>query len=375
MNSTSRKSPEILQEVRTVNHLWISVMAACLFACILLPAPTVVADENDDKDKPVATEKPDKKVSDKRILFLNQKASPDTNIRIEAIVEEEQDDDDKKSGQKRATRNRTVTHSNGRLVVIDGDGKKIEIKVDGNGLDWLGLFNNARGGSDPWAVKFPHGMDTVITDVTPSRFMIGVHCEPVTELLSTHLGLEDNVGLAVQQVVDDSPSAKAGLEKHDIITKLGESSVGSISELIAAVEKVETKETEIHYIRRGESKTATITPSEREEIEKQVIEIFSDSNGGVDLQTLKKGIVNIAPGLRLRAGSQMSRALEHADKASQLAGIAKRYALERTKAGQDLKQKNKSLEDKVEKLSQLVEQMQKDLQRLVEQNQARDDDK
>jgi hypothetical protein len=46
----------------------------------------------------------------------------------------------------------------------------------------------------------------------------------------------------------------------------------------------------------------------------------------------------------------------------------KQYALERAKKAQDMQRNNKSLEGKVEKLSRLVEKMQADLQRLVEQS-------
>jgi len=351
-----------------VNYRWTGILL-CIPAMMLLSTSTVVGDENDDKDKPVVIESD--KTNGKRILFLNKSADETgTNIVIEAVVE-----NDEEAGEKQKKENRkTITRrTNGRLVVIDGDGKKIEIMIDGNGAKWPGLLNIVKGELDE-EFKFRPELGKAIADFMPSRFLIGVHCEPVTDLLRLHLGLEGKVGLAVMHVVDDSPAAKAGLEKHDIITRLGESNVGSIGDLIAAVEKIETKEAELRYIRRGERKTTNITPVEREEIEKQFsIAVSADVDGPLDLQTLKKGIVSIAPGLRLQAGSQLSKAIEQAAKASQQAGFAKRYALERTKAARDMQQKNKSLEGKVEKLSQLVEKMQKDLQRLVEQSQSKKD--
>jgi hypothetical protein len=320
-------------------------------------------DKNGDKDKPVVIESD--KLGGKRIFFQKKDAGEaGANIVIEAVVAEEEDE----TGKKQKHGSRTITrHANGRLVVIDGDGKKIEIKIEGNGSDFSWLLNNAHGGLN--AMEIPQMMRSAIADMTPSRFMIGVHCEPVTDLLKLHLGLDDNVGLAVLQVVDDSAADKAGLAMSDIITRLGETNIGSISDLIAAVEKVETNEAELHYIRRGKRETTTVTPSERQEIEKQFsIDLklsTGDGDAEVDLKMLKKGFVNIAPGLRMKAGSQISKALEEAMKASTQ---AKQYALERAKKAQDMQRNNKSLEGKVEKLSRLVEKMQADLQRLVEQS-------
>jgi hypothetical protein len=261
MKSTSWQAPLIPQEGPHVKYRWRGILL-CIPAMMLLSTSAFADDENDDKEKPVVIESDNP--GGKRIFFQKKSAGETgANIVIEAVVTEEDE-----SGKKQKHGSRTITrHANGRLVVIDGDGKKIEIKIEGNGSDFSWLLNNAHGGLN--AMEIPQMMRSAIADITPSRFMIGVHCEPVTDLLKLHLGLDDNVGLAVLQVVDDSAADKAGLAMSDIITRLGETNIGSISDLIAAVEKVETNEAELHYIRRGKRETTTVTPSERQEIEKQ----------------------------------------------------------------------------------------------------------
>ena len=49
---------------------------------------------------------------------------------------------------------------------------------------------------------------------------LGVATLPADATLSQQLGLPRGVGLAVAEVVPDSPAAKAGLERHDVLVKL-----------------------------------------------------------------------------------------------------------------------------------------------------------
>jgi len=51
---------------------------------------------------------------------------------------------------------------------------------------------------------------------------LGVSTEEVTDALASQLGLKSGEGLVVTFVAPDSPAAKAGIEKHDVLVELGE---------------------------------------------------------------------------------------------------------------------------------------------------------
>jgi hypothetical protein len=68
----------------------------------------------------------------------------------------------------------------------------------------------------PVAVKILPGEDAPLKD----RTWLGVVVEEASETLVEQLGLEPGVGLVVTHVSDDSPAAKAGLKKNDVLTEL-----------------------------------------------------------------------------------------------------------------------------------------------------------
>lgn len=61
--------------------------------------------------------------------------------------------------------------------------------------------------------------------------MLGVGGSPASDTLSLHLGLTEGAGLTVFHVVPNSAAAKAGIEKHDIITAINDVNIGSQKDL------------------------------------------------------------------------------------------------------------------------------------------------
>ena len=51
------------------------------------------------------------------------------------------------------------------------------------------------------------------------RSWLGVGVEEASEALQSQLGLAPRVGLLVTYVTSDSPAAKAGLEKNDVLVE------------------------------------------------------------------------------------------------------------------------------------------------------------
>jgi beta-lactamase regulating signal transducer with metallopeptidase domain len=60
---------------------------------------------------------------------------------------------------------------------------------------------------------------------TPADGRLGVHVDQPSPTLADQLGLAKNVGLVIEQVVPDSPAAKAGLKVHDVLLELNGESV------------------------------------------------------------------------------------------------------------------------------------------------------
>lgn len=87
-----------------------------------------------------------------------------------------------------------------------------------------------------------------------SKPMLGVYTE------------KDEKGAKVTNVVDDSPAAKAGLMKGDIITKVGDKKVddpSSLADIIGAMEP--NKEVDIYFLRDKKEKKISVKLGERKE--------------------------------------------------------------------------------------------------------------
>ena len=83
-------------------------------------------------------------------------------------------------------------------------------------------------------------LDRIEPTSAASRYWIGVKffdfSEEASEALRSQLNLEKGRGLVVSDVVAESPAAKAGLKKYDVIVTVGEQPVGKPSELVKAVD-------------------------------------------------------------------------------------------------------------------------------------------
>jgi len=91
---------------------------------------------------------------------------------------------------------------------------------------------------------------------------LGVAGEPVTDLLKNQLGLES--GLALTNVVEGSPANKGGLEKFDIVTKVGEDEINSQDDLRKAIQaKKPGEKIETSFTRNGKQMKQNISLGSR----------------------------------------------------------------------------------------------------------------
>jgi S1-C subfamily serine protease len=88
-----------------------------------------------------------------------------------------------------------------------------------------------------------------------SEAFLGVWTRPLTAELKKQLGVEAEKGAVVMMVMPDSPAAKAGVERYDVITGVNDQTVMTPEELRNAVQKMGTgKDVTLKVIRGKETK-------------------------------------------------------------------------------------------------------------------------
>jgi len=98
----------------------------------------------------------------------------------------------------------------------------------------------------------------------PGEYWIGVPVAAVDATLRSHLtALPAEAGLIVNDVVPDSPAAKAGVKKNDILVKLGDKPLKDSASMVEQVQAAGEKSVPLELFRAGKPITVTITPIKR----------------------------------------------------------------------------------------------------------------
>lgn len=85
---------------------------------------------------------------------------------------------------------------------------------------------------------------------------LGIATTPISAELGNHLGLEPQIGLSVQQVVPDSPAAKAGLTTKDLLMRLDDQILVSDDQLRVLIRRLKPGITvNLGVIRQGKPET------------------------------------------------------------------------------------------------------------------------
>lgn len=155
----------------------------------------------------------------------------------------------------------------------------------------------------PAAKEAPIGADAA-GEKSPA--WLGVSVEATGEDLMRHLGLEQ--GVSLQAVVPDSPAAKAGLEVHDIITKVGDKAVGTMEDLRTAIQNHQAgEEVELAVIQKGRRAEKIVELGEAPEAPAGAgIHILPMGPNGNARQQLQLNLQN----LQLQGGGQLQLGIE-----------------------------------------------------------------
>lgn len=220
------------------------------------------------------------------------------------------------------------------------------------------------------------------------RYMIGVACEKVNELLERHLRL-DGYGLAITSVSEGLPAAKADLAEGDILLKVEGRKLDSLQVLVKAVTESEGNPLTFTVLKKGEEMDVKITPKKATE----ALALGRDGVGGAVLRGRltepgKGGrfqLRQFGPGFRI--GSSNKAQIGEAMKMLQgLEGIQGIEGLDRLQQLQDLEiaipeldvdvevedalqnaeQVNRALEKELKVMQQRLAAMEKALKRLAE---------
>lgn len=117
----------------------------------------------------------------------------------------------------------------------------------------------------PRVVQYLTGV-TQTTEPRDSKYWIGLSCGPIDEALRSQLGLEAG-GLAIRQIVDNSPASEAGLSVHDVIVEMRIADqahkLADVTRLTTLVQQAEGKPMTLSVLRRGKPLNVTVTPRER----------------------------------------------------------------------------------------------------------------
>jgi hypothetical protein len=109
------------------------------------------------------------------------------------------------------------------------------------------------------------GDTAAIKSLPASSYWLGIWCSPVPNALRLQLELPAKQGVLVEGVAPDSPAAKAGLARYDVLLRAGEKPLAEPPDLVKAVEAAKGGKLKLELLRGGKPKTIEIAPEKRPE--------------------------------------------------------------------------------------------------------------
>lgn len=99
---------------------------------------------------------------------------------------------------------------------------------------------------------------------TERKYYIGFSVGTLDESTREQLGLgDDQGGLVVLDVVDDSPAAEAELKANDILLQLDGKPISETEQLVGLVQELGDQKIELKFLREGDEKAVEVTPRVR----------------------------------------------------------------------------------------------------------------
>ena len=117
--------------------------------------------------------------------------------------------------------------------------------------------------------SIPSSSDSLVPQFQPGEYYLGLSLRPVGDTLRSHLRLEEEQGLVIMSVLEDSSASEAGLEQHDVLTFIDGVKIVGQQMLVDAIQEAgkNDREVELSYIRAGEHAKLSLKPMKRENFE------------------------------------------------------------------------------------------------------------
>lgn len=198
---------------------------------------------------------------------------------------------------------------------------------------------------------------------TATNYWIGVPVAPVDATLRSHLAaLPKGAGLIATDVVSESPAAKAGIKKNDILIKFNGQDLGNQEALIEQVQKSAGKESKVEVLRAGKVEVITMTPEKRKASPYGTVSATFDLGSGPQVFTFggpamgeMSRLPNLGPAgdLSARIVGEMNNSLKGLD------GKALEMLKLDGKLDAELQQQMKALTGQLEELRKAIEEIKK----------------
>lgn len=110
---------------------------------------------------------------------------------------------------------------------------------------------------------------------------LGIDMYDLTEGLREYFKVEEDEGVLVVNVMEDSPAEKAGFKSGDVIIKVGKRVVEDSGDLRKAISRYDPDEkVEIEYVRNKKKSTKKVKLGEREDFKTNQFRIFGQKHNG-----------------------------------------------------------------------------------------------
>ncbi len=135
-------------------------------------------------------------------------------------------------------------------------------------------------------------MESLIEKGKVVRGWLGVYIQPLTSELAKQFDLKDSEGALISDVIEDSPAAKAGIERGDVIVEYNGNKVKDVTSLRNMVANTfPNTEVSIKIVRNGELKTFKVKITELPQEETlRISKSFENKFKGVYVQNLTPDI-------------------------------------------------------------------------------------
>jgi serine protease Do len=157
-------------------------------------------------------------------------------------------------------------------------------------------------------INMAHGvMEQIETHGKVVRAYLGIHPENLTPTLAKAFGFSDSNGVLVGDVLPDTPAAKAGMKKGDVILQLNGQPVNSANDLTLRISQSEPgSPAKLQILRDGKTQNVDVKLTELDEKAENVRggNEEEDSGAGLEGVNVQALTPDIAEQLNLQSGTR-----------------------------------------------------------------------